>query len=405
MSGDLSVLGSATWSRIVPREVCARVRTELLRAADLLQAPRVLMIWEESEEPWMHLATWSDHGFDMRQEPPGALEWLVAKPLIGRSFLCLDVRTTVPMVLYTSPPGLQRWFGLPLHPNLQEEFSIGAILSSALRGETFKGRLFFLDMQGLTADHLTLADIAACQVTANVDHFYLSRQWQQAAVAEERQRLARNLHDGVLQSLTVIALQLEAVQHSLAGNSQTASEHLGEIQHLIADEQRDLRFLVRELKSTGREPSEADLCLVARLETMSRQIEHLWGLRVELNMKLPGLRMPTALAYEIYYVIHEAVVNAARHAQASAVHVDLAVQDDHVRITVSDNGHGFPFHGHYNLAALTDLQSGPVMLKERVTSLRGSLTLDSSETGVCLDICLPLPLPEDHHIDLPRLHR
>jgi signal transduction histidine kinase len=99
------------------------------------------------------------------------------------------------------------------------------------------------------------------------------------------------------------------------------------------------------------------------------------------------------------------VVNAARHAQASAVHVDLAVQDDHVRITVSDNGHGFPFRGHYNLAALTDLQSGPVMLKERVTSLGGSLTLDSSETGACLDICLPLLPPEDHHIDSPRAHR
>jgi signal transduction histidine kinase len=404
MSGELSVLGSAAWPRIVSREVCARIHTELARAADRLQASRVVMIWEESEEPWMHIATWSHHGFDMRHEPPGALEWLVAKPLIGCSFLCLDVDATVPMVLYTSPTGLQRWFGLPLHPHLQEEFSVGAVLSSALRGETFEGRLFFLDAPGLTADQLALADLTACQVAANVDHFFLSQQWYQAAVAKERQRLARNLHDGVLQSLTVVALQLKAVHRVLEGNPEIAREHLGEIQRLIADEQRDLRFLVQELKSSGQEQSEADLCLVTRLESMSQQIEHLWGLHVELNMKLPGLRMPQALAYEIYYIVHEAVVNAARHAHASVVQVDVAVQSDHARITVSDNGHGFPFQGHYNLALLTDLQSGPVILKERVASLGGSLTLDSSGTGTRLDICLPLLLPGDHPTDLPCAH-
>src|SRR5262245_22667975 len=381
MSGELAILSHVTWPRIVAREICTRVHNELCLAADLLQATRVLMIWEESEEPWMHLATWSHQGFDMRKEPPETREWLVAEPLMGRSFLCRDVGTTVPMVLYASPTGLQHWFGLPLHPNVQEEFSVGAVLSSALRGETIEGRLFFLDMRGLSADHLRLADLAACQVAANVDHFYLSQRWHQAAVAKERQRLARNLHDGVLQSLTVVALQLKAVYRMLEGNSPIAREHLAEIQRLIADEQLDLRFLVEELKSTGQESSEGDLCLIGRLETMSRQIERLWGLRVELNLKLPGLRVPTALAYEIYYIVHEAVLNAARHAQASAVHVDLAVESDHVHITVSDNGHGFPFHGHYSLAVLSDLQRGPVMLKERVASLGGSLTLDSSGTG------------------------
>jgi signal transduction histidine kinase len=401
MSGELSIQSSAKWPPIAPREVYAEVRTDLARAADLLQAPRALMIWGEAEEPWIYLAMWSHAGFEVRQEPPSALESLVARPLLDRSFLCPDVCATVPMALYTSPTGPQRWFGPPLNLHLQQEFSVGAVLSPILRGATFEGRLFFLDIRGLTIDHLARADLAACQVAANVDHCYRLQQSQLAAVSAERQRLARNLHDGILQSLTVITLQVQAVQRLLAGNPQLASDYLHEMQSLIADEQRDLRFIVQGLKSTAREPSEADLCLVTRLETMSRQIERVWGVHVELNIKLPALRLPVALTYEIYYVVHEALLNAVRHAQASAVYVELAVQNDQLRIVISDNGHGFPFSGHYDLTELTGLHSGPVMLKARVTSLGGCLSLDSSGAGARLEICLPLLRGGDHHSDQP----
>jgi signal transduction histidine kinase len=401
MSGEIVIQRSAMCAPITPREVYAEIHTALAYAADVLQSPRVLMIWGEAEEPRIHLAMWSNAGFEVRQEPPGALDWLVATPLLGRSFLCPDVCATVPMALYTSPTGPQRWFGPPLNLQLRQEFSVGAVLSSVLRGATFEGRLFFLDIRGLTIDHLARADLVACQVAANVDHFYRSQQLQQAADTEVRQRLARNLHDGILQSLTVVSLQLQEAQRLLDGNPQIASAYLHEIQNLIADEQRDLRFIVQGLKSTTQELPEADLCLLSRLETMSRQIERVWGLHVDLDITLPELHLPTMLTYEIYYLIHEALLNAARHAQASRVHVQLAVANDQIRIVVSDNGHGFSFSGHYEITELIDLHSGPAMLKARVTSLGGCLSLDSSETGARLEICLPLLRPEDHESDPP----
>jgi signal transduction histidine kinase len=360
------------------------------------------MIWEEGEEPWIYVAMWSQDGFDLRQEPPGTFEGLVAEPLMGRSFLCPDVRAAVPKVLYKSPTGMQCWSGMPLHPGLQAQFAVGAVLSSALRGTTFAGRLFFLDMGPPTADDLALADLIAHRVVANLDQFYLSWQWQQAAVTEERRRLARNLHDGVLQSLTGISLQLTTVQRLLDGDLQTAREHLQEIQHVIADEQRHIRFLVRELKSTSRDAPESEFGLTSLLHRVRQQIERQWGLRVDLKVKLLEPQMPTALAYEIYYVVHEALVNAARHAHASIVQVELTAQSDHVQITVCDNGHGFPFYGHYDLPALTDLQLGPVMLKERVASLGGALTVDSSTAGARLDIRLPLLPPGGHRVEPPR---
>jgi signal transduction histidine kinase len=72
----------------------------------------------------------------------------------------------------------------------------------------------------------------------------------------------------------------------------------------------------------------------------------------------------------------------------------VEVRDHHIHISVSDNGVGFPFRGHYDQAALTELGVGPTVLKSRVASLEGSLTIDSGEFGARVDITLPLSRPE-----------
>jgi signal transduction histidine kinase len=396
---DSNMSKLAAWPRITLGEASALVPNVLGHAADVLNAPRVLMTWEELEEPWIHLALWSRNECHLSREPPDTFEPLVAEPLMGASFLSPDARLPVPTVLYTSSAGLQRWDGAPLHPDLQTRYAVGTVLSTHLRGATFEGRLFFLDMRSLTLDALVLSDIVARQVAADIDQFYLSRRLQQAAVTEERLRLARNLHDGLLQSLTGMSLQLAEVRRLLEKDPHAAREYFLEIQRLIADEQRDLRFLVRELKSDPLDASEADFNLVTRLQAAGEQIKRQWGLRVELGIKLPELRIPRALAHEIYYIVHEALVNAARHACASAVRAELELQNDHVQITIVDNGRGFPFRGRYNLAALISLQLGPMMLKDRIASVGGALVVDSTADGARLDICLPLAPAGGRHAD------
>jgi signal transduction histidine kinase len=132
------------------------------------------------------------------------------------------------------------------------------------------------------------------------------------------------------------------------------------------------------LKSATLQASTADFGLVTRLEAVGEQIERQWGLRVELGVKLSELQLPTELTHEIYYIVHEALANAARHACASSVCAEIDRQDAHVRITVADNGRGFPFRGRYALPALLALQLGPVMLRDRVASLGGTLALEST---------------------------
>ena len=85
----------------------------------------------------------------------------------------------------------------------------------------------------------------------------------------------------------------------------------------------------------------------------------------------------------------EAIVNAARHAKASTVRVELDVGEPRIDIVIADNGHGFPFRGRYDHLALKAGRLAPVTLGERVEALQGTLMIDSSETGARLEIVVP----------------
>jgi signal transduction histidine kinase len=335
------------------------------------------------------------------REPPGTFEPLVAQPLTDTNFLCQDTRTPVPTVLYTASSNIQRWHGIPLHPNLQGRFAMGAVLSLSLRGETLEGRLFLADKQSMTSDDLVLGGMVARKVAANLDQFYSCQHLQEVTVKAERMRMARDLHDGLLQSLTGVSVQLEMVNRLLANDPQAARNYLLEAQRLIVDEQRDLRFFVRELKQALFNLNGPDFTLAARLEELSQRIQRQWDLRVELKLEAPEIWIPKVLVPEIYSMIREALSNAARHAQASVVRVNLGVDDSHVRITVADNGRGFSFRGQYDLAALTAMQQGPITLKERIEALGGCLAIDSTEAGACLQISLPLARPGGQDGDSP----
>ena len=99
---------------------------------------------------------------------------------------------------------------------------------------------------------------------------------------------------------------------------------------------------------------------------------------------------PAAISDNASRILQEALVNAARHAEASTLCANVVRDDGALRISVADNGRGFSFRGTYDLAALQQMQAGPVTLKERVSALGGGLVISSSEAGARLDITLPL---------------
>jgi signal transduction histidine kinase len=387
----------AEWPHVVPQEELTLVRDTLGRAAEVLHAPRVLLAWEEAEEPGLQLASWDTGKVHWTRVPPDTFQPLVAEPLAETSFLGLQLRSAAPMVFRQSSSGVTRWRGVALHPELQASFAIDAALALPLRGETFHGHLFFLDKQGQGMDDLVLGELVAREVEGRIDLFYLLWRLKQAAATEERIRLACDLHDGLLQSLTGMALQLQTLQRLLHEDPLRAQERLRDIQTLVASEQRGLRLFVREMKSLSLIPPEPEGGLAARLEQLVQRIQREWGLRVELSMGEANVQLPGDLAQQIYLIVREALINAARHAQASAVDVTLNAENEHVCILVADNGRGFPFRGFYDHAKLTEMKLGPVALKGRIASLGGSLAIDSTDAGARLDIRLPLARPGVRH--------
>jgi signal transduction histidine kinase len=209
----------------------------------------------------------------------------------------------------------------------------------------------------------------------------------EAAATEERIRVARDLHDGVLQALTGVGLRLAAVRSLIEKDPRAAREGLESVQRLLTLEQRDLRFFIQELKPRPR--SDADVSLAFRLTELGHRIELEWGLRAELRTDGLGEPMPESLAREVYNVVRESLVNAARHGEASAVRLVIRRSEGRLFITVSDNGRGFPFEGRLSHAELAEGNVGPRNLFERVASLGGSLDLESGAAGARLEIDLP----------------
>ena len=125
------------------------------------------------------------------------------------------------------------------------------------------------------------------------------------------------------------------------------------------------------------------------LEELCGRIERHWGVHFTLHADEGLGSLPRELARDIHQMVHEAVVNSARHGPATAVEVRVGVEGRKVRIVVTDNGRGFPFFGHRGHVLLS-VDGGPTTLWSRVEALGGALTVDSTEEGVRLEIVLPL---------------
>jgi signal transduction histidine kinase len=238
-----------------------------------------------------------------------------------------------------------------------------------------------------------VGEVLAWQAAAHLDQSRLLKRLSDAAALEERVRLARDLHDGTIQSLTVAALRLETLPRLLETNPEAAREEVRLLQDLLASEQRELRSLVHELKPTGAGPVRT-AGLSARLDELRERIGSNWGLRVELEGNFRNAVLPEAVSRQVHRLVHEAVVNAARHAEAGEVRVAIEVERRQVRIEVADDGRGFPFQGEHDLRSLLASGLGPASLRDRIASLGGSLHLSSTQRGSHLEMVVPLTTRE-----------
>lgn len=351
----------AAWPRAPWSTLEAVVQQMLEQGAAVLGSKRVLIAFEDDADRRAFLATATNDGFQA-----------AALPRTDAEALLRDASTAA------AAPAPSRGNGkVP-----------GSTLSVSFEGDLVRGRVFFLDRSTVMEEDLALGRTVSDIMAQRLDHYLTTQQLRRGAAAEERVRLARNLHDSLLQSLTGAALQLQTLPRIMIRDPQEASARVSEIQQALAADQRELRGFIDALQSEGSFRHQYDVA--ARLEALRERFRQHWAMELEIHVD-PSLRLlPTAMHIEIYSIVSEAVANAAKHARAKGVRVDVSRNGASVAVTVVDDGGGFPFRGRFTLAELFAADRGPVKLKERVASLGGDMSIDSSAHGSRVEVTVPV---------------
>ncbi len=231
------------------------------------------------------------------------------------------------------------------------------------------------------SDEIILQTLAN-QASVAIENLRLHEQAKQVAILEERQRLGRELHDSVTQSLYGIALYSQAAAGHLAReNYEQVDEFLGEINKTAQEALAEMRLLIYQLRPPVLEKEGLLTALQARLAA----VEGRAGVKTELRTDLT-MRLPPALEEGLYHIAQEALNNALKHAHARWVNVSLLQNGPAVSLEIRDNGLGFEVANAYQEGKM-----GLSAMESHASELGGKLTIDS-EPGKGTRIRVDVPL-------------
>jgi len=217
-----------------------------------------------------------------------------------------------------------------------------------------------------TDRHEQLVRVVANQAAISIENARLYRQAKNLAVLQERQRLARELHDSVSQALYGIVLGAKTAHKQLGIEPAKAAEPLDYVLSLSDAALTEMRALIFEL----RPESLANEGLLAALERQVQLLRARYKIEVKTDWdKEPPLSLP--LKEALYRVTQEATNNTAKHAAASHINIQLHQQNGQIILEVKDDGQGFDpnesFPGHLGLRSM----------RERIEQAGGSFTIES----------------------------
>lgn len=220
-----------------------------------------------------------------------------------------------------------------------------------------------------------------------LENVFLLRNVRARAVESERSRISRDLHDGILQTLLSLKIQLDVLKRKLPGTPEKAATELGNLEKLVQQESEELRRMVTDLRPLRVESADLRELMTGFAERFRNE----YGLGVELFIEDRNLRVPDRICRELFQIYRESLHNVKKHANASHVVVKLGQDESKVFLVVDDNGLGFSFSGRYTSEELDRLRLGPISIKERTRSVGGALTLESNPGhGARLTVEIPL---------------
>jgi signal transduction histidine kinase len=221
----------------------------------------------------------------------------------------------------------------------------------------------------LYMEEMTLLASIADQVGVAVEHAWLYQQAEQLAVMEERERLARDLHDSVTQSLYCLTLFAEAGRRLIkSGDLERAESYLARLADTAQDALKEMRLLVYELRPPPLEREGLVGAIQQRLGAVERRV----GVKAHLLVD-DAVRLPAPVEEGLYRIVQEALNNALKHAMATSVTVRIHVAEEHVELEVVDDGIGFDPAAAGKMSGM-----GLANMQERAKRLGGALQVVSA---------------------------
>jgi signal transduction histidine kinase len=373
------------WPVLIGPDMSAGARTILQHAAKIVGSAHAVAVWEAEDEPWVYLADSASNVSEIDKHPPASLTPFVPEAFAAATLLTPDRADAEAAVIVSHDGSVSQWRGQWVHAAIASRLAEPGCASAAFRTEHLTGRVFFSGLADVGVDKAPIIDVVAREIGTSFDQVFLGGRMQEVAIGEERIRLARDLHDGVLQTLTGIRFELQAIAEE-AGSSQR--DRLLAIERGIAIEQRELRLFIDDIKPTARATSGTSP-LAQDLEAMRVRLGAEWKTPIAIRLTPAALSLPEATARAVRLMIHEAIVNAMQHGQPSRVSVDLYGGADLLQIVITDDGRGFPFRGRLEHDELVGSASGPASLRDRVVALGGRIAIESKVAGSRVEIAIP----------------
>jgi signal transduction histidine kinase len=241
-------------------------------------------------------------------------------------------------------------------------------------GQELSGRIYLLDPEFTldSQEQLHFLEELVRQLSPAVYNLYLLRRLRRRAGALERARLVRELHDGAVQSLLGVELQLDVLRRQHCDGALLGRE-LERIQRLLREEVLKLRELIEQSKAADIDARRLPTFLRDMVERFQRET----GIHAQFQVEGEEIVLSPSVCRELGRIAQEALVNVRKHSGARQVMVELSEDQGTWRLAIEDDGRGFAFSGRISEAELDTCGQAPAVIRERVRLIQGELTIES----------------------------
>jgi signal transduction histidine kinase len=261
--------------------------------------------------------------------------------------------------------------------SLAEIFEARSFLTVPIfRNQRLAGRMYFASVKGrlFRRSHAEFLLSVIAQAFPVIENVKLVDTLASDAAEQERQRIARDIHDSIIQPYIGFQIALSGVRRKLAGGQVDLASEVEQLAQMTSVGVTDLRRYVAKLKTGDNQ----ETTLSAALDRFARRFTEATGIKVDLLLD-PNLRLQDTLAAEVFQMASEGLSNIRKHTEATQATIVIEVNQNELELQIRNDG-----------TPLEDRQFMPRSISERAASLNGTMNVQVADSQTIVQVRIPL---------------